>query len=157
MNLVELAAIKKLPEFQYMDKQTCEWIENNNPNFINNPNSYISIDLNNFSKFSLPVEWFLEKRIINSLHGYGHMMRCTIYSIYLTDYLKIGSEERTSLILASSLHDIRRSNDKNDAEHGNRSASWVTENIQIICKAFGIDLISKNQLSSIEVAIQLSL
>jgi hypothetical protein len=155
MNLVELAAIKKLPEFQYLDKQTCDWIENNNPNFIYNPNSYISVDLNNLSKFSLPEEWFLEKRIINSLHGYRHMMRCVIYSIYFTEYLKIGSEVRTSLILASSLHDIRRCNDKDDEEHGNRSAAWVRENIQIICKAFGINLICENQLSSIEAAIQL--
>lgn len=136
MSLVKLAQQKKLPDYQYMDNETLNWIIENNPKF-NSKNKYrMNIDkIEDFKKYIPPKNWFLDLKKQETIHGVRHLLRITIYA----DILRVESKgeiKKQNLIISAMLHDIQRLNDKDDYGHGERSAKWFLDNIIEIEKCF---------------------
>lgn len=129
MNLVELAERKQLPEFQYTDWQTLDWICANKP-----PLRSWEYRKELFScplpKAGSPLagEWFLEPKTIDGIHGTRHAIRVSIYAHALAMELGLPEATRKAAMLAGLLHDVRRKDDKGDAGHGSRCAEWFRDN-----------------------------
>lgn len=134
--LFKLAKRKRLPTYQSIDAPTVRWIERNRPKFgatggIGLPSRKI------LNRFVPRRDWFLEKRLINSIHGLRHIIRVVIYAFLISSKSSYNGKKE-NLMAAAALHDIRRNNDKGDAEHGLRSANWFKKNIGMVSKKFDI-------------------
>lgn len=136
MSLISLAQKNNLPEHQFMDTATIEWIVKNMPSFENKrKNIVLSTDeVNLVKKYIPPQDWFLDEKRFNSIHGIKHSLRVAIYA------LKLQKKVNLSLIIAAILHDTRRLNDKNDPHHGRRAAFWFLNNVPKITDKFNINL-----------------
>lgn len=140
MNLVQLAEERSLPLLQNLDSDSLQWIKENEPNELKGISvSSIakSIDVEKISRFVPLSSWFTSESKVNSLHGGRHLMRVTAYSYFLG--LSLNEEQRNSLLVAASLHDIRRLSDKADEGHAERVASWYRENEEEILRAYGVN------------------
>ncbi len=129
-SLIVLAKENNLPDYQYMDSETLQWIINNPPQIIldsNKDNPIINIELIN--KFIPKREWFIEAKITDSIHGIRHSGRCLAHTINI--HKKTPSAE---LMIAVALHDIGRKNDKNDPGHGERGVLWLENNLDVVLK-----------------------
>jgi hypothetical protein len=81
MDLVELAQQKKLPDYQYMDNETLNWIIENRPKF-NLKNKYkINTNETESIKKYIPLKnWFLDNKKQETIHGMQHLLRVAIYA-----------------------------------------------------------------------------
>lgn len=148
MSLVELAEYNQLPDHQYIDRETLNWIIQNKPSF-DKPISYKVKDVTPeyFKKFIPPNNWFLVPIQVNSIHGVRHLLRVAIYTAQLCDIKK-----RTNLIISALLHDIRQLNDKGDTGHGQRAADWFKDNFLKVQRYFKIRF-SKRDIEEIYYSI----
>lgn len=141
MSLIQLADRGNLPLHQDLDSETLNWIRKNEPNEFKNVDfSPIArqIELNKIAKF-VPLEtWFTSPLKVNSLHGIRHLMRVTIYTYYLSLSLPIDEKLTNSLLIAASLHDIRREDDKGDEGHADRGAEWYGKNDSSVLKKYEV-------------------
>lgn len=137
MSLIQKAKDHTLPEIQYMDKETLVWIIENKPDFSGE--GAISLDLLNLvSKYTPAREWFLNDEIFDSIHGMRHTLRVVLGVAQLFDSRhSIGSLFRNCLI-AASLHDVRRLNDKGDVGHGERAALWFQVNYKLVAEKYAV-------------------
>lgn len=138
MSLIKLAQQKQLPDYQYMDDETLNWIIENKPNFDLENKYKINIHNLNYLRNYIPLKnWFLASEEIKAIHGIKHLLRVAIYalSILQTEFKEI---KKQNLVISAILHDIRRLNDKDDYGHGERSAKWFLDNIVEIEKQFGV-------------------
>lgn len=154
MSLVDQAGQKQLPQFQYMDAETCQWIAANNPQFSLSGKVNISNRILSLSVLNVDPAWFLEPKITNSLHGVRHLRRCAIFSPYLSQYLELDYRVARNLTIAALLHDIRRVNDQDDKVHGQRAAQWVRDNAIVIEEYMNIKLVPVD-IEAISTAIEL--
>jgi hypothetical protein len=126
MSLVKLAERRLLPEFQYMDQQTLDWICSNRPSIsrLEYEKKFFSYP---FTRVGSPLvdEWFLEPKIIDGIHGTRHALRVSIYAYALARRLGFSGATCDAVALAGLLHDVRRVDDKSDFEHGSRCAEWL--------------------------------
>jgi hypothetical protein len=153
VSLVELAEKRSLPLFQFMDSETCDWIEKHNPRLgYNGKPSAIARPL--FRKMRLSANWFQESRTIESIHGMRHLCRCGWYSLYLGSLLQLDECMTKNLVLAAMLHDIRREHDKDDPGHADRGATWFRSNAQSVQSFVDVSL-SADDIDLIAVAIEL--
>jgi len=133
-----------------MDWAGLQLIKNNKPVFKQEPH-YIDIEI--IENFKIPEEWFLEKRIINSIHGVRHMMRSVIYAVYLSRYFGLNNVDRQALMIGSVLHDVRRMKDEGDSGHGLRSGQWLKNNLELVNHTFGT-VLDNNYLLKVCQAIE---
>lgn len=153
-SLVVLAEKRALPSFQYMDETTYQWILQNNPGYEvdNLPN--IQPDLLWLSTLSLPTEWFLEHRIVDSLHGLRHLLRTAYFTLCLVGDMPGQDIKVKNAAVAALVHDIRRRDDKGDSSHAERSARWFRTHATEVASHFGLEL-TPTEIASIEAAIAL--
>lgn len=154
MSLVELAEQKRLPRFQYMDAETCDWIAAHNPSYSLEGRVSLHPRLGWLGTVQINTEWLLESRITDSLHGLRHLWRCACYSLYLASLLNMDDRAARNLLVASLLHDIRREDDKGDADHGRRAAQWLRENSQEIEEYMRLQF-EADDVEAMAVAIEL--
>lgn len=70
-SLVALAEASALPEFQYMDKPTWQWIRGNDPQYqISNAPELRPFDW--LRMLPLQNSWLAEQKLAGSLHGPRH-------------------------------------------------------------------------------------
>ncbi len=128
-SLVELARRKKLPRHQYIDHATLMWIEENRPEFQDYevPElSDISQDL--LHRSAIPANWLTGPERIDALHGIRHSMRTAAFAALLAEATGLAENDTVTLVIAAALHDCRRWHDKDDRDHGARSAFWLEKN-----------------------------
>lgn len=127
-SLVQLAKKDNLPSIQNIDNETLQWIEANEPlEFKNSDTTSIAskIDIGKVSQFTPLFSWFPSQDKMDSIHGLRHLMRVTIYAIFLGSHLK--AKQLNNLLVAASLHDIRRKDDKGDMCHAKRASDWYAK------------------------------
>jgi len=148
MSLIKKAKLGELPLEQFMDIETLNWIKENKPEFKNGEVSDIIFDYQkiifNFEKFYIKEDWFYKKEIINTIHGIRHMMRVLIYGVLVSDYLELDEKTMHKLCIASTLHDLRRVNDKDDVQHGCRAAEWFLKNKKELLDYFNLEMNKKD-------------
>jgi len=137
-SLADLAIRGQLPAHQYMDEGTLRWIEENNPFVgVDTVIKFLPVARTFFDKYVPDRDWFLNDKIVDSIHGLRHLLRVAVHSVLLSSNNdKIGE----SVVLASLLHDIRRIDDKDDFDHGKRSADWFSKNSDTITDQLGVEL-----------------
>lgn len=140
-SLVQLAARKTLPNHQFIDVETLNWIKANNPftefNSQITPPLYDTTDIFNIlNKCKIDHSWFNHDEAVNSIHGIRHLLRVATNGLNLLKY-GLGEQQYKNIILIASLcHDIKRETDKSDPNHGKRSAIWFKKNLKSIEKTF---------------------
>lgn len=140
MSLISLAEQGNLPLHQYMDKETIGWIAANNIFEGPEPVYFPKISIEKLIKFIPPDEWFLDYRISEGIHGLRHLLRVGIFSLTLCAINLIPEQKKENLLFAAVLHDIRRICDKDDENHGKRTAEWFLKDIKEITDQFGLKL-----------------
>ncbi|PIZ57455.1 hypothetical protein COY23_01395 [bacterium (Candidatus Torokbacteria) CG_4_10_14_0_2_um_filter_35_8] len=117
-SLVQLAQEKSLPSHQYMDERTLQWIKDNPPDISKVSSqsniSFIKEDADIIKSFIPNPQWFSEPKTIDSIHGIRHIIRCLIYGFILAKRLSVSDKPLLELLVATSLHDTRRQNDKKE-------------------------------------------
>jgi len=146
MSLVKLAQIGNLPFHQYMDQATLDWIVSNKPKFLANATSYniSGDDINFLKKYIPPINWFLEQKEIDTIHGLRHLLRVAIYAVALCNKERL-STKKINAVISAILHDIRRLNDKEDIGHGERAAHWLLDNVASVEQQFKVILSNKDR------------
>lgn len=138
-SLVELAARKQLPQYQYTDQATVRWIEANRPDLPVGLVPHLPMTSQALLRRSaVPSAWFAEERTIDSLHGVRHGMRTAALAALLAAATGMDGDETADLIVAAAVHDCRRLHDKDDHAHGDRAASWLTANADVVWAHFGL-------------------
>ena len=67
----------------------------------------------------------LEYLYISECHGKNHNLRVMIYTLYLSNILKLSDIDKEIVMNAAIYHDIGRINDNIDDNHGKRSANNI--------------------------------
>jgi len=152
MSLVDLAEQNNLPEHQFIDRETLDWICNNPVG--SDQKKIVRFDPVEFYRYFPRKEWFHDYESINSIHGIRHLVRVAIFSEVLFKSRKwlFFNLKLINILTAAFFHDIARENDKNDNNHGKRSARWFRENIIEVEKAFNVRY-NKNDVYCIYNAI----
>lgn len=136
-SLVQSAENKTLPDHQFMDVETLDWIQKNDPfagiNGLNN--SFQCTDaFDILNKFRIDQSWFSCKEGIDSIHGIRHILRVAVNGLNLLKYGFKEEQYKNVVLVAALCHDIRRENDKSDPDHGKRSAIWFKNNLKLVEK-----------------------
>lgn len=142
MSLVGLAQDGSLPLIQQMDLVTLEWIKKNQPKYTATAKPNLSVIIGYTKKYEPSKEWFWEKDCINSIHGIRHIMRVVSNASNLIINRKIKSTTASKLLIACSLHDLRRKDDKGDKGHAKRAAEWFLKNCDCVSRKFSVTLSS---------------
>ena len=141
--LLDLAATGQLPDHQFMDRRTLDWIESHEEVLFTGEAAYPdqmaltepSIQAA-IEQFTPPADWYLSPALTDSIHGVRHTLR-VIALACLISTPEITNEPFTKQTsLAASLHDLRRLHDRHDLNHGLRAARWWLENEQSVSRTF---------------------
>ncbi len=71
-------------------------------------------------------DWYVNPKIVSSIHGIAHTVRVMVYATLLTRGL-INDRDREALLIACSVHDTQRMDDKGDEGHEDRAITWLLE------------------------------
>lgn len=125
-----LASVGKQPSIQYMDKRTLDKIRENRPLFRNGIQSFslTKAEIDRILCFAPNESWFLNPSISKSIHGISHMLRVTILVYILCSSKAFDQDSLDALLLAASVHDTQRYDDKADEGHEDRASSFLTTN-----------------------------
>lgn len=152
MSLVSEANQGQLPLNQFMDIETLNWIESNNP-FSADSTGHWEIPLNNLTKYRPKEAWFNDSSRVETIHGQRHLIRVTIYSFIIVEkYYPELESKLDEVLVAASLHDIKRFTDKTDEGHALVSAEWFIHNLHEVENTYNIEL-SEDKASTIYEAI----
>lgn len=151
MSLVRLASEGNLPDAQFMDDETCDWIRNNRPNFFVKLDETLKLldlvkDYEFLKKMEPNIEWFRHEKNYYSIHGARHLIRCQIYAYIIGKYYRLSKDDAYALIIAAGVHDVARENDKDDMGHSARSAKWFMNNVELF-KGLNEDLMNRVYVS----------
>jgi len=141
MSLINLAKQDKLPDFQSLDEDTLIWIESNKPQFsiLKYDQKFAEFSMNCVQKFTPSQKWFLRSEGINSIHGLRHILRVVANTAYLIKEKNIIDERTiTATLIAASLHDLQRKDDRGDNGHAERAARWFLSNQKSILAHYRI-------------------
>lgn len=127
-NLWSLAQERLQPDIQNMDQVTLDKIKENKPKYqSSSPDYYLTTEEVSLIKDLMPKpEWYLTPEIVSSIHGIAHTLRVMVYAVLLTRN-SINDSDREALLIACSVHDTQRMNDKGDEGHEDRAVSWLCE------------------------------
>lgn len=160
MSLVDLVQQHNLPSHQYMDKETLGWILKNQPDF-KLPFENLKYDkqtadqiITHLTRYSPKLDWFLNQKGINTIHGIRHILRVTINVFNLCNEFGYDNKILYRVSVAANLHDLRRIDDKGDKNHGVRAIEWFIENKSILERHYDINF-NQNDTEAILVAIEL--
>lgn len=122
-----------------MDNETWGWIVSQNPNYKDEPLKII-MPKKIAAALCLPLpNWFfVDSRIIGSIHGVRHARRVAYYCFLIATTLDFDKTLIEKLVMAGLLHDIRRENDKGDPGHGTASAEWFMVSKKKIEKSWDV-------------------
>ncbi len=126
--LYKLAASNELGDNQFMDKKTIDWIDS--CSFGNGPLYPLILSEEDFLNIENLVpchEYFLNTDVFDSIHGIRHILRVIVNTTMLCKLLKI---DASNYLVAASIHDLRRLNDRIDPGHGVRAWEWFDDNRQ---------------------------
>ncbi len=121
---------RKYEKDQILDKESILWLKRK----LNLKTKIIPLNIDPMKKKCLlqyaPKEnWFNSGRI-KTIHGISHALRVMIYSYILCKIHKINRFE--PFLLAASIHDVKRLNDREDINHCKRASDWFYKsNIKI--------------------------
>lgn len=82
------------------------------------------------------LEWYLDKELAKGVHGISHEARVMILQELITSILIAANPQteqsvnRTALRWAAACHDLRRVDDWEDVQHGNRAAKYTKEQLK---------------------------
>lgn len=152
MSLVGLAQENSLPLIQRMDTETLKWIKKNSPNLTIITQTQVPVIFKNAKKYKPSEKWFLKNDCINSIHGIRHIMRVISNASNLTINRKTDSTTTRNLLIACSLHDLRRKDDKSDEGHAKRAVEWFHKNYGNVLRKFAI-VLTKNDIKEVSSAI----
>jgi hypothetical protein len=146
--LYDLAAENQLTDHQYMDRRTLDWISSyepllfdvESPQPLNLPCICDSL-MSAIAQFSPSTKWYAHPSLVQSLHGLRHTLRVVVNARLLTS---VKGESESEILIASSLHDLRRNNDRHDAGHGMRAAEWWTHNASSVLREYRIDKVDES-------------
>ena len=132
---------------QELDKESIEWLKKQ----LDLKKEIGSLDITPMKEKTLlqyvPKEsWFNSDRI-NTIHGVSHALRVMVYSYILCKIYKIDRVE--PFLVAASIHDIKRINDRKDINHGKRASEWFYKNNIRIKNDF-----SKEEIKEICLAVE---
>ncbi len=139
-SLAKLAALRRLPNHQVLDKISIDWIEQHRPENLpsNGENIQLSkIEMEVIENLDLPKTWFVSAERKYTIHGQLHLARVAVLSSHLARADKSNDVESRSCFIAGLLHDIRRIDDKSDPGHAKASADWTIKNWDIISDFLG--------------------
>jgi len=139
MSLINLAGQNNLSNLQSLDEDTLIWIENNKPQFpiFKCDQKFIEFSLDCVQKFTPNQEWFSRSEGINSIHGLRHILRTVANTAYLIKEKNIIDEcIIISSLIAASLHDLHRKDDRGDKGHAERTFKWFLSNQKTILKHY---------------------
>ncbi|MFE7757921.1 hypothetical protein [Streptomyces sp. NPDC057429] len=129
--LQELASQRRLPAHQPMDQMTLQWIADNRPvNFDAAPS---------FPRPGLMLvparSWFTTERQADSNHGILHNARVSLLAALLAQEYGLEDDDVAAVCAAGAVHDCRRRDDRADAGHGRRAASWFLHHTDTVTGA----------------------
>lgn len=141
-NLVNLAKLNQLPEHQYMDADTLEWIRLNQPFDYKVASKKINsqVVIEKIKELKPKLEWFLEPKTIDSIHGMRHILRVMVHTHILSVDMQINETQHNEVMIAAATHDLRRLNDKGDHLHGLRAAKWIKSNSKMLSSYYSEDI-----------------
>ncbi|MEU3600490.1 hypothetical protein ABZ714_17495, partial [Streptomyces sp. NPDC006798] len=139
-SLVELAALRRLPGHQYMDRATAEWIaahrpaaRSRSPRAVLRPATRALV-----RRAGLPYDWLAEPRLADSIHGVRHGLRTAALAAVLAEASGLGADVTALAVVAAAVHDCRRGHDRDDPGHGARAADWLTAHADTVWDRFGL-------------------
>lgn len=126
--LYVLADQGSLTDHQFMDSETLEWLER----------ELSVVKITNLPKVTLRQkelvlsllprkEYFLNNLNYESIHGVRHIIRVMFNIVMVCELL--GIDNIGDYLIAASIHDLRRMNDRADKLHGRRSWLWFENNV----------------------------
>jgi len=127
-NLWSLAQERLQPDIQNMDQVTLDKIKENKPEYqISETDYYLTTEeVSLIQDLSPKPDWYINPEIVSSIHGIAHTVRVMVYAVLLTRNLTNDSD-REALLIACSVHDTQRMNDKGDEGHEDRAITWLSE------------------------------
>ncbi|MEU6442484.1 hypothetical protein [Streptomyces sp. NPDC047046] len=154
-SLIHLAAQRRLPPHQYMDRATLAWIRDSRPDFPPARTPALrprSLDL--LARLSLPPQWWADRRLYTSLHGVRHALRTATFAAVLAEANGLDDSDAATATLAAAVHDCQRLHDQDDPGHGGRAAVWLAANAHTICNHVGLTA-TPRRISRAATAIRL--
>lgn len=127
-SLWSLAQERLQPDIQNMDQATLDKIKEHKPEYqVSDVNYYLTVEeVSLIKNLSPKPDWYINPEIISSIHGIAHTLRVMVYAVLLTRDL-INDSDREALLIACSVHDTQRMNDRGDEGHEDRAISWLSE------------------------------
>jgi predicted DNA binding CopG/RHH family protein len=80
--------------------------------------------------YSPKASFFLRSDSANSIHGLNHIWRVMVNVILICKYYKINNY--LPYLIAASIHDVRRDDDRTDDSHGQKAWEWFAQEHQDI-------------------------
>jgi hypothetical protein len=152
MPLVESAARGQLPDHQFMDEETLAWAASQeHERFPDRPNydafkEYLSSAGEILAQYSPRAEWYAVPALAESIHGVRHTLRVLTLATALVPSIDDTAECKPEILVAAALHDLRRLNDRGDAQHGERAAEWWRQNQPQVMEAFALGPVNEAQV-----------
>lgn len=120
----------ELTDSQFMDLETVDWIEAQSIDGEVVDRMLLSDkDIELLETLAPQRSYFLNNVNYDSIHGVRHIMRVMVNAILVGQLLGVAYQDS---VVAASIHDLRRLNDRRDAGHGRRAVDWFTENIDTL-------------------------
>lgn len=136
-SLVELAARKELPNHQFTDTDTVEWIRANRPDFPPAwPPPLRETTKTLIESAAIPTRWLAEPLLADSIHGHRHGLRTAVLAALLADWYGLDESDTATAVIAAAVHDSQRKHDQDDAGHGSRAAIWLGANADLVWSHF---------------------
>lgn len=139
---------REYEENQILDKESILWLKRE----LNLKNKIeilqvSPLDKSIFLRYAPKKSWFTNPERIKTIHGISHALRVMLYSYILCKIYKIDRFE--PFLVAASIHDIKRINDREDKNHGKRASEWFFKESLRIKNDF-----SKKEVKEICVAVE---
>jgi len=150
--LVESAARGQLPEHQFMDEETLAWAASQErERFPDRPkydafSEYLSSAGEILARYCPKAEWYAVPALAESIHGMRHTLRVLTLTTALVPSIDEAAESKQEILVAAALHDLRRLNDRGDAQHGERAAEWWRQNQPQVLDAFAVGPVNEAQV-----------
>jgi len=113
-------------KLQVMDAPTLAWLkkrlEFNETKILEIKKAFKPLNKDIFLKFIPPPDWFINSSRVLSIHGESHALRVMIFAYIICNLGKIKNYEK--YLISSSIHDVSRTSDTDDPNHGERVSQW---------------------------------
>ncbi|MFD4476035.1 hypothetical protein ACFWPU_07955 [Streptomyces sp. NPDC058471] len=131
-----MAAARALPDHQFMDAPTLDWIAAAAPPPApGRP----ALAVREAPVLAPDTAWFTSLAQADGLHGIRHGARTCVLAFLLARAHGLDADHTAALCTAAAVHDCRRRDDRADPEHGQRGASWFTEHAESVLTAFSLE------------------